>query len=192
MSSKKFDNITQNIKESNTIDKKHKEIIKKFNDDKNNINNIDNKLIELKEKLEESNKIRVRFTLDDLNNRAELLKNIDSLENEKNDIMTNFNEMDYYDKTGDLIIQYYELRDCKETVKETRNILDFFDKKKIEYKSKNEINKAELFNKYWQRIEGVRINLDDGTKRIKYCNECNLEKILDYSISAYVCPSTML
>lgn len=188
MSSKKFDNITQNIKESNTIDKKHKEIIKKFNDEKNNIGNIDDKLVELKDKLEEINKSREHFTLENLNDRAEILKTIDLLEEEKRDIVNNYNEMDYYDRTGDLIIQYYELRDTKETVKETRNILDFFDKKKIEYKSKNEINKADLFNRYWQRIEGVRINLDDGTKRIKYCKECNLEKILDYSISAYVCP----
>jgi hypothetical protein len=185
---KKFDTITQNIKESNTIDKKHKEIIKSFNDNKNNIDNINIKLENLKSDLESINKLREHFTLDDLNHRAEILKNIDLLENEKENITNNFTEMDYYDKTGDLIIQYYELRDCKETVKETRNILDFFDKKKIEYKSKNEINKAELFNKYWQRIEGVRVNLDDGTKRIKYCNECNLEKILDYSISAYSCP----
>jgi len=95
--------------------------------------------------------------------------------------------MDYYDKTGDLIIKYYELRnENKNEVKETKNILDFLNGKKIE-KSEGEINKAELFDNYLKRLEGTRINIDDGTKRIKYCDECNIEKILDYNISAYVC-----
>jgi ssDNA-binding Zn-finger/Zn-ribbon topoisomerase 1 len=188
---KKQENLTQNIKESNTIDKKHKEIIKNFSDDKLNINNLSNELEEINNNLSELDKNREKFTLDDLNMRAELLNKKDILELQKNNIQNNFNEMDYYDKTGDLIIEYYELRDNKDqVVKETRNILEFLGKNKneIKNKNKNELNRAELFNKYWQRIEGVRVNLDDGTKRIKYCNECNFEKILDYSVSAYLCP----
>jgi len=95
--------------------------------------------------------------------------------------------MEYYDKTGDLIIQYYELRNENKTqIKETKNILEFLGKKKIE-KPEGDMNKADLFDNYLKRIEGTRINIDDGTKRIKYCDECNIEKILDYTVSAYVC-----
>ena len=96
--------------------------------------------------------------------------------------------MDYYDRTGDLIIQYYEIRDNTNEVKKAKNILEFLGNKKQDIPiDAKENNRAELFNKYWQRIEGIRINIDDGSKRIKYCKDCNFEKIFDYSVSAYIC-----
>ena len=184
---KKTENINQTIKESQTLDKKHKEIIKSFYDDKNNINKIDDELNMINEKINNMDNYRIKFTMDELRVRAKLLNDKDELEKKKIEIKENFNEMDYYDKTGDLIIKYYELRnENKNEVKETKNILDFLNGKKIE-KSEGEINKAELFDNYLKRLEGTRINIDDGTKRIKYCDECNIEKILDYNISAYVC-----
>ena len=189
---KKQGNIIQNIKESNTLDKKHKEIIKNFQNDRYNIDNLNIELNEIQNKLNIIDKNREKFTNEDLNLRANLLNNKDDLLIHKNNIENNFNEMDYYDKTGDLIIEYYELRDNKDiTIKETKNILEFLGENRNDIKNKNkndnELNRADLFNKYWQRIEGIRVNLDDGTKRIKVCNECNIEKILDYSISAYLC-----
>jgi hypothetical protein len=184
---KKNENLLQIIKESNTLDKKHKEIIKQFQDDKTNCLYIDSEIETIFDKINQMDKTRDKFTLEDLTTRATLLNDKDQLENNKKNIDENFNEMDYYDRTGDLIIQYYELRnDKKNNIKEPKNIMDFLGKKKIE-KSSQDINKAELFENYWKRIEGVRINSDDGSKRIKYCNECHLEKILDYNVSAYVC-----
>ena len=175
---KKQETIIQNIKESQTLDKKHKEIIKNFNDEKNKLSEIINSVENI------NDQISIEC---DLNKRADLLNQKDILEQKKKNINNNFDEMEYYDKTGDLIIEYYELRDKKDTkVKETRNILDFLGKNTTNI-SEN-INRAELFNKYWQRIDGIRINIDDGTKRIKYCEECNIEKILDVALSAYVCP----
>jgi hypothetical protein len=99
--------------------------------------------------------------------------------------------MDYYDNTGDLITEYYELRDTKEVqVKETKNILEFLCIKKdpVIVNESKKTNRAELFEKYCQRVEGIRVNHDDGSHRIKYCNECNIEKILATMESAYICP----
>jgi hypothetical protein len=176
------------IKETQTIDKKHKEIIQNFQNDKNNINDINNKINIVNEKIKEIDKSRYKFTNDDLVLRASLLNEKDDLESNKQNIDENYAEMEYYDKTCDLIIQYYQLRDDDTVkIKESKNILEFLENKKVEKKSFNEINKADLFERYWKRVEGVRINLDDGSKRIKYCEDCNLEKILDYNISAYVC-----
>ena len=132
-------------------------------------------------------KWRTKFTLDELKIRAKLLNEKEELENKKKEINENFNEMNYYDKIGDIIIQYYELRnETKTHIKETKNIMEFLGNKKIE-KIDYDINKADLFDNYLKRIEGIKMNIDDGTKRIKYCKECNIEKILDYGISAYVC-----
>ena len=184
---KKNDNIIQTIKESQTLDKKHKEIIKNFQIEKNNLDNITNDLNSISYKIIEMDKYRNKFTLEELKIRAKLLNDKEELETQKKQINENFDEMDYYDKTGDLIIQYYKLRDeNKNEIRESKNILEFLGKKKIE-KSEGDINRAEIFENYWKRIEGIRINIDDGSNRIKYCKECNIEKILDYTISAYVC-----
>jgi hypothetical protein len=161
---KKTENIMQNIKESQTLDKKHKEIIKTFQNERNNMGNITQEISNLNDKINEMEFIRAKFTLDELKIRARLLNDKEDLENKKKEITENFNEMDYYDKTGDLIIQYYELRnETKTQINETKNILDFLGGKKIE-KLEGDINKAELFDNYLKRIEGTRINIDDGTK----------------------------
>ena len=184
---KKQKYIVQNIKESQTLDKKHKEIIKSFQDKKNKeeelideINKINNDILEIE-------KNRNYFNNDTINNRADLLNRKNDLENDIKNITNYFDEMDYYDKTGDLIIEYYQLRDNTNEVKETKNILEFLGKKKEDLPENKNLNKSDIFNRYWERIEGIRINIDDGSKRIKYCNECNFEKIFDFAESAYIC-----
>jgi hypothetical protein len=185
---KKTDNNIQNIKESQTLDKKHKEIIKNFQYDKDKLSNYDNEIEEINNKVLQMDKYREKFSIEDLKTRALLLDEQEKLEDLKKSLSENFNEMDYYDKIGDLVIQYYELRDDnKPQIKESKNIMEFLSGKKTVKINNADSNKAELFEKYWKRIEGVRINMDDGSKRIKYCEECNIEKILDYGISAYVC-----
>jgi hypothetical protein len=130
------------------------------------------------------------ITHNDIKTRALLLSEKTNLEMKYNEI--NIDEMDYYDNAGDLISDYYEMRDKVEPVaKESKNILEFLCNKKDKQIINNEIkivNKANLFEKYCQRIDGIRIIKDNGSNRIKYCIECNIEKILDMSESAYICP----
>lgn len=57
----------------------------------------------------------------------------------------------------------------------------------IKKKKAKKNSRAKIFEKFCQRIDGIRINIDDGKDRIKYCKECNIEKTLDYSESAYIC-----
>ena len=178
--------IIQNIKESHTLDKKHKEIIKNFQEKKNNGDSLINEVNKINIDINEIEKNRNHFNYDHINQRAELLNKKNELENEIININTCFDEMDYYDKTGDLIIEYYQLSNNNE-VKETKNILEFLGKNKQIQPIKKDSNKSDIFDKYWQRIEGIKINIDDGTKRIKYCNDCHVEKIFDFSESAYIC-----
>jgi len=185
---KKQSELVQQIKESQTLDKKHKEMVNIFNNNKikkeeisKEIEEIDNKIKDLSNQYENTN-------MEYIKKKAELINIKNDKEFDKNNLQDNYDEMDYYDRTGDLIIQYYELRDGEVETKQAKNILFFLGNKKEEsVADTKEINRAELFNKYWQRIEGIRINIDDGSKRVKYCKECNFEKIFDYSVSAYVC-----
>ena len=184
---KKHSNLVQNIKESQTLDKKHKEIVKNFKTQKNKDKEITDAMDSLNQEIDDIDKNSSNFNYESSVKRADLLNKKNDLEIEKKNLDDSFNEMDYYDKTGDLIIQYYELRDNTENIKESKNILEFLGKKNIEKILVKDTNKAELFNKYWQRVEGIRINIDDGSKRIKYCSDCNFEKIFDFSLSAYIC-----
>jgi len=96
--------------------------------------------------------------------------------------------LDYYDKTGDIICSYYQIRDEKKNeFSESKNIIDYFNNKKLNVDT-DEVSRTKLFDQYCQRIDGVRTLKDDGSNRIKYCLECKIEKILDIGESSYVCP----
>ena len=93
---KKTDNNIQNIKESQTLDKKHKEIIKNFQYDKDKLPNYDNEIEEINNKVLQMDKYREKFSIEDLKTRALLLDEQEKLENLKKSLSENFNEMDYY------------------------------------------------------------------------------------------------
>lgn len=180
-------------KESNTLDNKHRLMVKQFSDKKSELNQINEDLETIKNQMNELDKKRETFSQEDIKTRAKLLSKYDLLNNKLEEIEYNYAEMEYYDKAGDLITDYYEMRDVREEPeKQTKNILDFLSLKKkeiitttVEVKS---TNRAELYNKYCERVEGLRVKKDDGSNRIKYCSLCDIEKILDMGESAYICP----
>jgi len=172
-------------KETNTLDNKHREMVRYFNQQRNDKQAIHDKIIQLEIDINNMDKAI------DINKRAELLDMKDKLETEYKLIVSNYEEMDYYDNAGDLITDYYELRDkSSDETKEKKNIMEFLSNKKdkqIQTEQKLS-NRANLFEKYCQRVDGIRIKHDDGSNRVKYCIECNIEKILDMAESAYICP----
>jgi len=192
VTSKYKENKQNSIKESNTLDNKHRMMVRQFNQQRGDKDKIESDLKSIEKELIDLNNRKDKFTIDDINKKASLLDKKDLLETQLNSIESNYNEMDYYDNAGDLITDYYDIRDSKEpVVKETKNILDFLSNKKDQTNTNSEkktVNRANLFEKYCRRVDGIRINHDDGSNRIKYCNECNIEKILDTSESAYICP----
>ena len=169
-------------KETNTLDNKHREMVKYFSQQRNDKQAIRDKINQIENDI---------INMTDMNKRAELLDIKDKLETEYNLILSNYEEMDYYDNAGDLITDYYELRDkSSEDTKEKRNIIEFLSNKKDKQEQSDLklYNRANLFEKYCQRVDGIRIKHDDGSNRVKYCIECKIEKILDLAESAYICP----
>ncbi len=179
-------------KESNTLDNKHRLMVKYFNEKRNIKQDLIDQINLLAAEIKSMDERRESFTLSDIKNRASLLDKKEQLEHEYNTIKNNFDEMDYYDNAGDLISDYYEMRDNKEIEpKETKNIMEFLCKKEKTPAPQGEakpLNRANLFEKYCHRVEGIRVVQDDGSNRIKYCDECKIEKILDMAESAYICP----
>jgi len=191
--SKYKENKQSNLKETNTLDNKHRIMVKYFSQKRNDKNDISQQIININHEITSMDERRDTFTIEDIKHRASLLDKKDLLELQMKSISNNYDEMDYYDNAGDLISDYYEMRDTQEiNVKESKNILEFlFTKKEKNINNQDEnkiVNRANLFEKYCQRVDGIRINHDDGSNRIKYCIECKIEKILDMTESAYICP----
>lgn len=175
------------IKDSSTLEKKHKQAVKILETEKTSLTKLKNNLRKTEEELNKLEKCRNDNMIIDLEKRANLLNLKEKYIEEINNIENNNKEINYYDLTGDLINEYYELRKTNvEEKNESKNILDYLNNNKPVIKSKN--NRAELFNNYCKRIDGIRIEKDDGKNRIKYCEECNVEKILDNVESSYICP----
>ena len=178
------------FRDSTTLDKKHKENCIKFKDEKNKLPQKINKIKKLEQELDIINRNKLIFSDNELQIKADILNNLEKLKNEIHIIEENQKELDYYDKTGEIICSYYKLRDEKKNeFSESKNILDYFNRKKNNNDDKNNISRTKLFDKYCQRVDGTRTLKDDGSNRIKYCKECDVEKILDAGESSYVCPT---
>ena len=175
-------------KKISTLENKHRLKIKEFENDKDNIKNLEDTLININNEITELDKIREKFTNIEQKKRADLLDNKELIEKKIYSLKNNFQEMDYYDTTGDLLVSYYNIKDTDNDKAESKNILSFLCKKKVNNdKPKTDKNKTELFEKYCQITEGIRVTPDDGSKRIRICVECNIEKVLNVVESSYIC-----
>ena len=183
---KKIPKIQYNIKDSNTLEIKHRQKIKQIDTKKLSITKLTNSLNKINEDLFKIDKLRDTTVFFDMDKRAELLNSKKKLEDELDSINNNMDEINYFDMTGDLLTEYYMMRDVKPT-SEIKNILEYL-KPDSTLKKTTSNTKAILFDKFCQRIEGIRVNKDDGSNRIKYCMECNVEKTLVIEESSYICP----
>jgi hypothetical protein len=189
MSGNSQKNKNTDIKKTSTLENKHRQKIKEFDTEKEGVIPLENKLNDIKNEINELDKYREKFTSIEQQKRTILLDLKDDIERTLHILKNNISEMDYYDKTGDILMNYYNIKNIEDDSIESKNILSFLCKKKqIDEKPKNKVNKTELFEKYCQITEGINVNPDDGSKRIKYCLECKIEKILNIVESSYICP----
>jgi len=188
MSGNSQKNKNTDIKKTSTLENKHRQKIKEFDTEKEGVVPLENKLNDIKNEINELDKYREKFTPIEQQKRTILLDLKDDIERTLHILKNNISEMDYYDKTGDILMSYYNIKNTEDDIPESRSILSFLCKKKqIDETPKNKINKTDLFEKYCQITEGIRVNPDDGSKRIKYCLECKIEKILNLVESSYIC-----
>ncbi len=183
---KKTPKTQHNIKDSNTLEIKHRQKVKQIETKKKSTDKIIHSLNKINDELNKINKMREESIIFDLEKRADLLNQKKKLEEELEYMNYNVDEINYYDLTGDLLTEYYTIRDTKQTT-EIKNILEYL-KPNSNLKKPIGNTKAILFDKFCQRIEGIRVNKDIGSNRIKYCEECNVEKILVIEDSSYICP----
>lgn len=165
-----------------TLDIEHK---KKESNFANNENTLDIKKIKLermKNELETLNKNNI-FSDEILKKKADIKDSINRLEKEIYNINNNIDEIDYYYKTYDILLDYYN-EDNKSTKSESSNILNFFSEKQS---NNNEIIKSSLLNDYKVLVDDTYTNNKDMTSIIKICKKCNIEKIINNIDGVYEC-----
>ena len=114
-------------RDSTTLDKKHKEHSNQFKKQKDSLPDKLNQIKKLEQDLELIDREKSIYTERDLELKANTLNMIDKLKEEIISIEENQKELDYYDKTGEIICSYYKLRDEKKNeFSETKNIIDYF------------------------------------------------------------------
>jgi len=119
---------------STTLDKKHQEYSQMFFDQKNEIDDKYNKILELESTLQEIEVMKNNNTLTDdtIELKATVLNELDSLKSQINDINNSKEEIDYYDKIGEIVCDYYQLRDgTNNEFQESKNIIEWLGKRKI-------------------------------------------------------------
>lgn len=158
-----------------TLEKKYKDKINNINKEKDKLPNVIKEIEKIENKL---NKSGNKLSDDD---RVKLLDKLDDLKEKKERLESDDDIMDYHDKAGDILIEYYKLNTQKKFLKA-------IDLKNFSKRQTTVNPKSELFEKYSQHIDGVRMKREDGKNRIKKCTECGIEKLIDYGASCYICP----
>lgn len=153
----------RNLKNT-TLDSIHKKKLKEFN-------NYEKKLYVKEKKLADLSK-------NPLKNFAKMKV----LEDEIRELKDNDPELDYFDKTGDLIVEYYQNKNKIMESTEQIDIMDILGKKENTDKVGSKI-----FNEYIKRVEGENIISHDGSNRVKKCDHCGIEKTYFSSDGCYIC-----
>ena len=122
-------NKNTDIKKISTLENKHRQKIKEFEIEKDSFSSLENKLNEINTEIDEIDKNREKFTNIEQHKRAILLDTKDDVERKLHLLKNNITEMDYYDKTGDILINYYNIKNVEDDPIESKNILSFLCKK---------------------------------------------------------------
>uniref|UniRef100_A0A6C0H8E8 Uncharacterized protein n=1 Tax=viral metagenome TaxID=1070528 RepID=A0A6C0H8E8_9ZZZZ len=176
--------------EITSLDNKYKLMMETLNNKKKCINDVLDQINTINTNIEniDLDNTTQTYDLNKITYKAELLDKLYILKKEYELLKTDYNKLDYYNNTGDLILLYYDIRNNTTNYnKEKKNILDFMALNESDSNNKSD-NKYLLLEKYCNRIEGIRLVHDEGFNRVNICDKCSIETVLDISESAYICP----
>jgi hypothetical protein len=103
------------MKDSNTLEIKHRQKIKQIDNKKKSYEKLISSLNKINEELNKIDKLRELNAIFDIDKRADLLNQKKKIEEELDGMNNNMDEINYYDLTGDLLTEYYTIRDTKQT-----------------------------------------------------------------------------
>ena len=158
---------------STTLDNKHKEKIAEFNNQNNDLIKKKKKYNKLLKELEQ-------------NSNKELELEINTLKTEISQLENRSNELDYYDETMDILLNYYS--NDRQKLEDTNiiDINDLFKKKEIIL---NSTDKSKLYDKYMKIVYNINTRKTKNIHVPKICNKCKIEKTLHINDGYLICTS---
>jgi hypothetical protein len=172
----KNDKVKQSVQIS-TLDEKHQQIMNNFQTKRSLLPNKKNKLKLLNGQLGKIELISPsKYTTEDIKKRASIKCEIAFLEDEIDDIENDFSELDYYFKTDDIIMEYYEITDNDDHIYYNNNP-DLSNEKKLNSNT-NSPSKLDLLNEINKKNKGSNFKVAKKRKKNVVCN--NQINILDF------------
>lgn len=163
-----------------TLDARHKKIIKEFENDKINLPHLKNLVEQLNIELQKlNNKDKNLITSDDIKKRSEIKNKINELNNEIFDIENQKKEMDYFEKVHELLFEYYDnntnkneddlSHDSKKSLSESeKTIIDISANIESQKMDKLELlHKQNIKNKKIKKITKKRFDKEENEKKKK-------------------------
>lgn len=180
----KTNKYTKDINNITTLDIEHKKRENLFINKKKTIDNKNIKLDKLKKDLYNLEK-KNDYTDEGIRRKAEIKDSIRNLEKEIYNVDNNIDEIDYYYKTYNILLDYYnEDKNEEENKLESNNILDFFSTKKT---YNQDTTKSSLLNEYKVLVDDTYMNKKNMGNIIKICSSCNVEKKINSNEGIYEC-----
>lgn len=172
-----------------TLDTKHQEKIQEFNNYEDNLLKKKKKYKKYEKELELLNQI----PLTNLNPNIIALKShvknqLETLNIEINQLENRQHELDYYDSTIDVLLEYYNSNNIQKSEPETNiiNINDLFKKKDIQ---SGGTDKSKLYDKYMKIVHNVNVKKPKNTHVVKMCIKCKIEKTIHINDGHIICTS---
>ena len=158
---------------STTLDNKHNEKVAEFNNKNNNI---------IKKKKKYNKLLKESYQ----NSNIEIQMELDKLKSEISQLENRSDELDYYDETMDILLNYYS--NDKQKLEDTNviNINDLFKKKDVIV---NSTDKSKLYDKYMKIVYNINTRKTKNIHTIKICNKCKIEKTIHVNDGYLICTS---
>ena len=174
---------------STTLDNKHQDKINEFDNNSNILLKNKKKLKNLNNKLEELNNIKSNeLNSDIINLKTNIKTDIEDLVYEITQLESRYSELDYYDNTIDILLEYYNSNDKNKPHNETNiiNINDVFKKKELNILN---TDKSKLYEKYMKKVYNVNTKKTKNTHISKFCIKCKIEKTIHVNDGYVICTS---
>jgi hypothetical protein len=180
-----FKNSNKNVVKY-TLDSKHREKLSEFENTNIKLHKEKRKLNNLIKELNDINELpTTNYTNEIIEKKAKLKTEIEDLTLEINKINNNFYELNYFDNTIDLLLEYYNEPNIQNNDKKVITMNCLFNKNL----QLNNTDKSKLYDKYMKIVHNQDVKKHRIILNINICNNCNVEKIIHLTEGNMICPS---
>ena len=172
---------------STTLDTKHQEKISKFDTQDDLLIKKKKRYKKLLKELDELNLIKpIDLNNNIIDRKAEVKTEIENIELEINQLENRMDELNYYDETMDILLEYYNPT-AKPKQSSEQNIISIKDVFKKKETDPNNGTKSKLYEKYMKIVHNTNVKKSKNTHTAKICPKCKIEKTVHLNDGYIIC-----